>query len=190
MLCTGDMYLSSLFVCRHSSCQTAPPGVRDALGYVQVLFQFCTGQDHLDSVPGAVEDPGMIYLIHHGVMRIPLVRLLPITFHVRCFAHLYLPPFSSPWIPPIPYFIWICTVILSILLLYFHFFSFLIHFSYVLVTMLLLKAFCTSLEGVFSPLISLSTANAAVGKGTYKLCCVQCIIILVLHDSSCLWVRD
>lgn len=57
MLCTGDMYLPSLFVCRHFLCQSAPPGVRNALGYVQVLFQFCAGQGHLDSVPGAVKDP-------------------------------------------------------------------------------------------------------------------------------------
>ena len=88
MLCTGDMYLSSLFVCRRPSCQTTPHGVWDALRYVQVLFQFCAWQGHLDSVPGAVEDPGMIYLTHHGVIEIPLVRLfLPITSSVRCFAH-------------------------------------------------------------------------------------------------------
>lgn len=44
----GDIHLLS------SSCPTAPPEVRDALGYVQLLFlQFCVGQGRLDSVPGA-----------------------------------------------------------------------------------------------------------------------------------------
>lgn len=106
MLCTGDMYLSSLFVCRRPSCQTTPHGVWDALRYVQVLFQFCAWQGHLDSVPGAVEGPGMIYLTHHGVIEIPLVRLLPINSNVRCFAH-YTFSLLFSMDTPIPHFLFL-----------------------------------------------------------------------------------
>lgn len=160
MLCTGDMYLSSLFVCRRPSCQTAPPGVWDALRYVQVLFQFCAWQGHLDSVPGAVEDPGMIYLTHHGVIEIPLVRLLPITPNVRCFAH-YTFSLLFSMDTPIPHFLFMDLYSYSLYpFIIFSLFSFLAHFSYVLAMMLLYLA-----RASLSFLIFLSTAHAAVGKG-------------------------
>lgn len=195
MLCTGDMYLSSLFVCRRPSCQTTPHGVWDALRYVQVLFQFCAWQGHLDSVPGAVEDPGMIYLTHHGVIEIPLVRLLPINSNVRCFAH-YTFSLLFSMDTPIPHFLFLDLYSYSLypfIIFSLFFFSFVAHFLYVLATMPLLKQHLYLARASLSFLIFLSTARALLplARGTYKLCCVQCIIIiLVLHDSSCLWVGD
>lgn len=193
MLCIGDMYLSSLFVCRRSLCQTAPPGVRDALGYVQVLFlQFCAGQGHLDSVPGAVEDPGMICLIHHGVMKIPLVRLLPITFNVRC-PVLHIDTFSLLFSmdTPIPHFLFMNLYSYSFYpFITFSPFSFSHSFLVCIGDDALAQGTLVprSSEPFFSYFLAHGPCIAAVGKGTYKLCCVQCIIILVLHDSSKLFV--
>lgn len=91
---------------------------------------------------------------------------------------------------PIPHFLFmdLYSYLFYPFIIFSHFFSFLIHFSYALVTMPLLKAFCTSLEGVFSYFLVHGQLCRWQGY-IQNVLCIQCIIILALHDSSCLWVE-
>lgn len=132
----------------------------------------------------------MIYPIHHGIIKIPLVSLLPITFQCAM-PCTFLPSsllFSMD--TPIPPFLFMNLYTYS-------FYPFIIFslsppFSHLFLVCIgdgdLAQGILYLVRGVsFS--YFLPTAHAAVGKGTYiqtTLCTVY--IILVLHDSSCLLV--